>query len=173
MKEKSLFIVIIVMMFLILFSGCTATDSAPIEGQTTTAAIPNQEQPVISEPLIVKSGDIPEDITITYDAKPVNENSAVLIYYTLDSTKADSYTNQDGWKITVTAFAYNTKNAPANFNPKNIRDIMNSGIPYESRSIHVYPKNVYPDKIEISNSPTGQTIDLNNPYNYGILFTLY
>lgn len=172
MKQIHLLPLLIAMAFFVMATGCTTTDSTQINEQTTTVTIPTQQQSVTSEPFIIKSGDIPEEITITYDAKPVNENTAVLIYYTLDSTKTDSYSNPNGWKIIVTAFAYNTENVHKDFNPDSIQDIMDSKVPYESRSIHVYPNNVYSDKIEISDSPSDQKIDLNEPYNYGILFTL-
>lgn len=172
MKGKRLFILITAMILLVLFSGCTTTDSSPIKTETSAAAMPTPVSSVISEPFIIKMENIPEEITVTSDSKPVNKNSAILIYYTLDSTETNSYANQNGWKIIVTAFAYNTANVPKDFNPASSGEIRDSGIPYQSRSIHVYPNNVYSDSIEISDSPSGQVIDANKPYNYGIIFTL-
>ncbi|MDD3977560.1 hypothetical protein L1994_06595 [Methanomicrobium antiquum] len=172
MKHLKFILLLAVMTFFVVLTGCTSTDSTYIAepATTVTTITPTETLKVISEPLILKAGEMPDEIIITHEAKPVNENTAVLVYYTLDSKATDSKSNQDGWKFIVTAFAYNTDKV-SDFNPKSIQDIINSGVPYQSRNIHLYPKNVYPDKIEISKSPSGQIIDLNKPYNYGILFT--
>ncbi len=169
--KKIILIIIIVFIFLTAFSGCMGTDSRLTEDTTENTISPQQEKTAPSEPIIIKDAKIPNEVLIMHSAVPVNDNTALLIHYTLDSSKTNPSDYEKGWKITVTAFAYNTQDMPG-FNPSGSQDVRNSNVPYQSRNIHVYSKNEYSDKIEISTSPSGQKIDPQKPYNYGIVFAI-
>ncbi|WOF15673.1 hypothetical protein F1737_02710 [Methanoplanus sp. FWC-SCC4] len=177
MKKISLILVILCLFLFLIFSGCTGSDSdiekTPAPTQTplyTQTPAPTEE--IIIKPVIMRGEGIPEEIGIETDAKTVQDNQAVLVYYTLDTQKSGISMGQEGWNIVVTAFVYNTDSVPADFSPKTNDDIINANIPYKSRNILLYPGTVYTDKIEVKDSPSGGSIDINKPYNYGILFRL-
>ena len=76
----------------------------------------------------------------------------------------------EGWDVIVTSYAYNPEKMESGYSVNSYNDIISGGIPYQSRRIHVYPSNIYPDKIEISSNPdTGMTLDTEDYYIYGIV----
>lgn len=96
MKHLKFILLLAVMTFFVVLTGCTSTDSTYIAepATTVTTITPTETLKVISEPLILKAGEMPDEIIITHEAKPVNENTAVLVYYTLDSKATDSKSNR-------------------------------------------------------------------------------
>ncbi|MBP2132948.1 uncharacterized protein YcfL [Methanomicrobium sp. W14] len=176
MHKKIVLLIAAAIVACVFISGCSSTDSIlnKPENTTVTQVTPTASVLVHDEPFVVRGDGIPDDIMVNISAVPATEDSAVLVYYVLNSSETGVYSNSNssGWNIVVTAFAYNPYSAPENFDPKNVHDIIDSGVPYKSRNIRLFPDNVYNDRIEVSKSPDGNSINPDEPYNYGIILTL-
>lgn len=175
MKSYTLFPVIsLITVLCILAAGCTESDA---DADTPTATGTQTQMPTPS-PTPVPAGDngdyslddsLPIDMEVIVGAVPVSK-TALLVNYNLDLSVMGSAMKQDGWNIIVTSYAYNPGDMEPGFYVAGYDDIISSGIPYKSRNIHVYPGNIYPDKIEVSDNPdTGVVIDTDASYNYGVV----
>lgn len=111
---------------------------------------------------------LPSDIKVDVSAIPV-DGDTILIKYTLDLSSMGTAMKHEGWDVILTAYAYNPEEVDSGFSVNSYDDIISGGIPYETRSIRLYPSNVYPDKIEVSVNPQGMAIDTKDYYIYGIV----
>jgi len=91
----------------------------------------------------------------------------------LDARQARGTIPSGGYPMMLIFFAYNIDKAPAGFVPESADDIRESGVPYKTRSIHLYPNNVITHMEQVPEMGSSPNIfNAESPYVYGIVIEL-
>ncbi|MBR1369224.1 hypothetical protein RJ53_06835 [Methanocalculus chunghsingensis] len=158
-------------LLIVCISGCTTTpdvpEPAPIPTPTPTPEPAPPESPVIILPPELSS------VIVKLDAAPLDTEPALMLQLEMDARQAPGTLPSAGYPMMLTFFTYNIDRAPAGFSPGSADEVRASGIPYKTRSIHIYPDNIITHREqvpEMGSSPNIFNSEL--PYVYGVVIEL-
>ncbi|MDG6257528.1 MAG: hypothetical protein QCH35_08025 [Methanomicrobiaceae archaeon] len=157
-------------LLLVLAAGCTApSPDGAVEPTAMETATPTAEPaPPVTEKILILDPAL-EGLAVTFEAVEGGRSAGtIIVTYTLDNAKGWVGAPGERLDIMLTAFAYNVDRVPADFNPGSYQEVIRAGIPYQSSRIALY-RTVYPGRIEVG-APSGiDPLDINRPYNYGLV----
>ena len=110
---------------------------------------------------------------VRLDATPLGTDPALMLHLEMDARQARGTIPSGGYPMMLTFFAYNIDRAPAGFAPGSADEVRASGIPYKTRSIHIYPNNVITHREQVPEMGSSPNIfNAESSYVYGVVIEL-
>jgi len=110
---------------------------------------------------------------VRLNATPMATDPALMFNLELDARQARGTIPSAGYPMMLIFFTYNTDRVPAGFVPESADEVRTSGIPYKTRSFHIYPGNLIPHREQVPEMGSGPGIfDPTAPHVYGLIIEL-
>ncbi len=168
---KKLLLPLLALCFFVPFlAGCTAADEPAPEVPVPTP-VP-EPVPVVESPVLI----IPDQlagIPVSLSAIPMRQEDALYFTFVMDAQRIRDVIPPQGYPMMVIFFAYKKDTMPPGFSPESPSEIRESGIPYKTRSLHIYPGNIitHYEQVPEFGSPS-RLFDPDKPYVYGAAIEL-
>ncbi len=167
---KHIAILLLLCLMLPFISGCTAETEAPPETPAPTPTpvpVAQVESPVIILP--------PElaGTAVTLSATPVPDDNALYLTLEMNARGRQAQIPTEGYPMMLTFFVYNTDQFAPGYGPATSEEVRNSGMPYKTRSLHLYSENIltHNEQVPERNSPAGLFAP-GKPYAYGVIIDI-
>ena len=167
---KRIAILLLLCLLLPFFSGCTSEAEAPPEIPTPTpTSVPIAP---VESPIIVLPPEL-AGTPVTLSASPLTQDNALYLSFEMNARGRQAQIPTEGYPLMLTFFAYNTDQFEPGYAPKTASEVRYSGMPYKTRSVHLYSQNIltHTEQVPERGSPAGLFYP-GKPYAYGVIIDI-
>ncbi len=167
---KRFLLLLTLCMLLPFFSGCTSETEAPPEIPAPTPT-PVPVAPVES-PVIVLPPEL-AGTPVTLSASPLTQDNALYLSFEMNARGRLAQIPTEGYPLMLTFFAYNIDQFEPGYAPATAAEVRNSGMPYKTRSLHLYSQNflTHTEQVPERGSPAGLFYP-GKPFAYGVIIDI-
>lgn len=167
---KRIAILLLLCLLLPFVSGCTAEPEAPPEIPAPTPT-PVPIAPVGS-PVIILPPEL-AGTSVALSASPLTQDNALYLTLEMNARGRQAQIPTEGYPLMLTFFVYNTDQFAPGYAPTTSEEVRNSGLPYKTRSLHLYSENIltHNEQVPERGSPAGLFYP-GKPYVYGVIIDI-